>query len=581
LSMSLGTFEKRRDYAIYQTFFEEKDTDHWRTHRATADELERVKLARVLAPVDPWVSDADVCNLAKRRADYMADWVAGFPAMLTLTAINTKLKSLEARPMLEQCGKPIEQQIQSAVKRLCCEFYWRRQLRRAQVQKREAQEQAAGHVCARNMPYCHDVTEARYTQRQHANRAMLEGTEIENADGEVISLWDAVQSSTANKSIRRGELMTRIRGCEEWAMAAGMVGIFTTNTLPSRFHASLFGGGINPNYDGSTPRDGQGWLSKTWARARAKIQRQKIKVFGFRVAEPHHDGCPHWHMLLWVSAEQVEQLAELLRECWLKDSGDEYGAQQYRFKADAIDPAKGGAVAYVAKYIAKNIDDFGAVGTEGHHDEYGGQREMIEGGNKARRVTAWASAWGIRQFQAIGQPPVTVWRELRRIDSSMAAGASQRLQRAHAAVHKAEQHRADWRAYMVEQGGAMVGRGYQLRLEFDTAEVEGRYGLAEVKTPAGVYDVARPGELCTSKRKKWRPKGTWTPAERHTAKVGAFAEVGALYLHLDPTWTRFNNCTQGPKEKRPNRTNSYQILTRNVAETQAARVLAARLEAIT
>jgi hypothetical protein len=256
--MSLGTFEKRRDYAIYQTFFEEKDADHWRTHRATADELDRAKLARVLAPVDPWVSDADVCNLAKRRADYMADWVAGFPSLLTLTAINTKLASLEARPMLEQCGKPIEPQIQSAVKRLCCEFYWRRQLRRAQVQKREAQEQAAGHVCARNMPYCHDVTEARYTQRQHANRAMLEGTEIENADGEVISLWDAVQSSTANKSIRRGELMTRIRGCEEWAMAAGMVGIFTTNTLPSRFHASLFGGGINPNYDGSTPRDGQG-----------------------------------------------------------------------------------------------------------------------------------------------------------------------------------------------------------------------------------------------------------------------------------------------------------------------------------
>ena len=163
-------------------------------------------------------------------------------------------------------------------------------------------------------------------------------------------------------------------------------------------------------------------------------------------------------MLLWVDAAQAQQLKDLLRACWLQHEGDEYGAQEYRFKAEEIDPARGGAVAYVAKYISKNIDDFGAVGEEGHFDQLGGQRELIEGTNKARRVTAWASAWGIRQFQAIGQPPVTVWRELRRIEAGMVAGASKRLQRAHAAVHKTEGKRADWRAYLTEQGGAMVGR---------------------------------------------------------------------------------------------------------------------------
>ncbi len=512
-------------------------------------ELSRNSTAGLLRPVDVWASDADLCNLAKGRAGYMLDWVIDLAVPLTLELINEKLATMEAAPMAYATGpkaRPLPVQIQGMVKRLGCELYWRRQLRRAQVRKREAQEQAAGNVCAKRMPYVHDVTEARYTQRQHANRAMLEQTEIESADGETITLWDAVQAGTANKSIRRGELMTRIRGCEEWAAAAGMVGIFTTNTCPSRFHASLFGGGKNPNYDGSTPRDGQGWLSATWARARAKIHRQRLNVFGFRVAEPHHDGCPHWHMLLWVSAHQREQLQALLRGCWLQHEGDEYGAQEFRFKAEAIDPARGGAVAYVAKYIAKNIDDFGAVGEQGHfdQDQYGAQVEMIEGGNKARRVTAWASAWGIRQFQAIGQPPVTVWRELRRIDGAMVAGASKRLQRAHVAVHKGEAHRADWCGYMTEQGGAMKGRGYQLRIEFDESEQEGKYGPMDVKRPAGVYDVARPGELCTSKRKAWKPKGTWTPAERHSVTVGTFAEVCGDSLYLDPTWTRFNNCTR-------------------------------------
>jgi hypothetical protein len=573
-----------RPLEYWQEPQEPEHTDYWglyqRGHETARAGTEAAHKRRILRPVDPWTSDADLCNLAKDRAGLMLDWVIDLGGPVTLTAINAKLESLEAKPMEFHKRQPVEVQLQAAVKRIGCEYYWRRQLRRAQVRKREAQEQAAGRICARVMPYCHDATEKRYTERQHANRAMLEETEIESAEGEIITLWAAVEASTANKSIRRGELMTRIRGCEEWATAAGMVGIFTTNTLPSRFHASLFGGGKNPNYDGSTPRDGQGWLSKTWARARAKIQRRKIKVFGFRVAEPHHDGCPHWHMLLWVSAEQVEQLAALLRACWLQHEGDEYGADQYRFKADAIDPAKGGAVAYVAKYIAKNIDDFGAVGTEGHYDQQGAQREMIEGGNKARRVTAWASAWGIRQFQAIGQPPVTVWRELRRVDAGMVIGASKRLQRAHAAVHKGEAHRADWCAYLKEQGGAMAGRAYQLRLEFDTEEKTGRYGPIEVDIPKGVYDVAHRGELCASTRKKWKPKGTWTPAERHTAKVGAWGELAFMAV-LEPTWTRFNNCTQAAPEKRKKQVNSYAFLTQAWAKPEPRRISRRQNEGIT
>jgi len=560
---------RKRDFALYKTHFQDEERETWRDHSDTFEERTAARVRSTTKPIDVWASDRELVDLARRRADLMIDWVCALREPLTLTTINGWLEGLEAAPMEykgQHSPQSHEKQLQAMVKRLGCELYWRRQLRRAQVRKREAQEQAKGNICARVMPYCHDVTDARHKQRQAANRAMLEGTEIESADGEIITLWDAVQASTANKAIRRGELMTRIRGCEEWADKAGMVGIFTTNTLPSRFHASLFGGGKNPNFDGSTPRDGQGWLSKTWARARAKINRQKIKVFGFRVAEPHHDGCPHWHMLLWVSASQVQQLAAVLRDCWLQHEGDEYGAQEYRFKAVAIDKAKGGAIAYVAKYIAKNIDDCGAVEDEGHEDHYMGQKELLTQA-KAQRVTAWASAWGIRQFQPVGQPPVTVWRELRRIDAGMAAGGSKRLQRAHAAVHKGEDKGADWCAYMTEQGGAMTGRGYQLRIEFDHETTEGRYGLVEVARPAGVFDVARPGELCTSTRKQWKPKGSWTPSERHAVKVGSFAEVASVSLYFEPTWTRFNNCTHPAPKVRRRDENTYQLLTHGGSKT--------------
>jgi hypothetical protein len=208
----------------------------------------------------------------------------------------------------------------------------------------------------------------------------------------------------------------------------------------------------------------------------------------------------------------------------------------------------GGAAGYIAKYIAKNIDDAGAVGTEGHTDEGlqdGASGRHVDGGVRnppdlqpdlfggtAARVEAWASAWGIRQFQAIGQPPVTCWRELRRIDAP--GGATPRLARALEAVNREGDKRADWASYVLEQGGMCIGKNYLLRVALLSKLKHGRYETAERMCPIGVRDSTGPGDVQLSNRREWKPRGTWTQADKPR---------GVWAPRVATPWTRVNNCT--------------------------------------
>lgn len=516
-------------------------------------------------PVAADMPDSMLRILAGERARLMVQWLAELSqaddAAGTLARVNQAIEPLQGRAFPFNELKPHGEQLQAALERVRCEYWWRRQLRRECVRLRETEAMHRGEVCAkRRQPYVTNDTLHRKAERNAANAAMLERTEIEAGDigpdgkATVITLAQAVAASTSNKAVRRGELMTRIRGCEEWANEAGMVGLFTTNSAPSRFHSIIHKTGQkNPKHQGwfmlhsrdnATPRDGQDWLCRTWARARAAIQRAGVRFFGFRVAEPHHDGCPHWHMLLWVDAQHLDTLSKTMRRYWLDDEGDEDGAQKHRFKAVDIDPARGGAVAYVSKYIAKNIDDVGAIEAQGHTDEHAGEQgEMF--GATAKRVEAWASAWGIRQFQAIGQPPVTVWRELRRIDGQSAEGASDAVKKAHRAVNREGERRACWKTYLEAQGGAMTGRHYRVRILADAQERTGRYGKTEVLRPLGVEDALRPGEWILSSRREWKPRGTWSTEERQERTERVLRDVvwGKPAKPVCPPRTRVNNCT--------------------------------------
>lgn len=553
---------------------QEADRPYWQRDEADARrQVERVRLKNSALPVEGWEPDATLCDMAERRADLMTERITDAAHIIGLEWLNAQCEPMDARPFAfvgvdrlpagvfgppREMKPPQEKQTAGFIARAMCPLWWRRQLRRACVRKHEAGAILGGAVGKGRAWYASDDTVKRRNLQNARNAAILAATELENDRGQWFTLAALVATSPAAKPIRRGELMTRIRGCEEWASAAGMVGVFTTNTAPSRFHSQ---GGMNPKANGTygpmlpnSPRDAQQWLCKTWARTRAALQRAGVACFGFRVAEPHKDGCPHWHMLLWCAADQLAALTAIIRAAWLKHEGDEDGAELHRFSAKPME--NGGASGYIAKYIAKNIDDAGSVATEGHFDHDQGVRDVLRAHDAknpqadlfkptpAQRVESWAAAWGIRQFQAIGQPPVTVWRELRRIDAQVVEGGSDRLQTACRAVHRDGLRRADWAAYMGAQGGAMTGRGYVLRMAVEDRERVGRYETATEPKPVGVFDVERPTEWLLSNRREWRPRGEWRQGERDRKPTLRDEIRGVPAQPASLPWTRFNNCTQ-------------------------------------
>jgi len=345
------------------------------------------------------------------------------------------------------------------VNRYCSERWWRRQLRAHHGQKIEEIALNLNIVNKKNQIYASDAAVNRRKGQKIRNRNILEELEAVNELGDSFTLQELADKSVSNPKLKRAELMTRIAGTELIAKDMGHAGEFYTLTCPSRMHSSLSKSGApNPKYDGTTPKEAQQYLARIWSHIRTELSNKNIPIYGIRVAEPHHDGTPHWHFLLFMAPENKHTVRQIFRKHALKVDGDEQGAKKYRFKAIAIDSKKGTAAGYVAKYVSKNIDGHGLDA-----DTYGTNAVTA-----SERIEAHVSTWNIRQFQFFGNPSVTIWRELRR--SSIDTSNEVIKKAAHAADS------GDWAEFVRIMGGVLIPRKFRpIRITRAWSDRPGRY----------------------------------------------------------------------------------------------------------
>nr|WP_315540542.1 replication endonuclease [uncultured Comamonas sp.] len=515
-------------------------------------------LAKVRIPLD--ATDAEICDRAHALA-----WTCAERATLfhDAEALRTAMERVALDQGVEPPSRKKFAEHGPALARMTCSHWWRRKLRAHHGRSLEAAAVRIGYVSKREQIYCSNETLYRVRYREAATARMLEQTTARNELGQEFPLAELVAKSTANKAIRRAELMTRISGFEHVARGLGHAGLFLTLTCPSRMHRmrTFKNGRVvvdNPKYDGTTAREAQQYLAKkVWQLIRSKLARMGIKLYGFRVAEPQHDGTPHWHLLVFCDPLAVAVVKAVVLDYGLRDSGDEAGARRNRVDFKPIDWERGTAAGYIAKYVAKNIDGFKL-----ESDLYGTPAMVA-----AERVQAWAKTHGIRQFQQVGGPPVTVWRELRRIEA-LPAGAPAHLVKAHNAVNKVaviegrDNASVAWHHYCEAQGGVFCGRLYRIRLDMQQQQGKNRYGEDMGMRPMGVYTegveywtpphmshmraMAAPGAPfgghCAQRTVLWEIEST-----RHEWEIvwSGKSAPQAQPRALRAPWTCVNNCTGG------------------------------------
>lgn len=469
----------------------------------------------------------------------------------------------ELGPKPGQQDEPVDRTtFYSAIARLINPDWWERKLWRLRNDWRESQLRAAGLIHKRAAPYISKEALADWIEQKRRNREFFKRHELVDDEGNTVSLEAMVDASISNPTIRRHELMARMKGIELVAQSREDVGVFYTITCPSKYHANNQSGHANPKWNHTTPPQAQAYLTKLWANIGSKLGRENLRVYGFRVAEPHHDGTPHWHLLLFMKPQERHAITEIMRAYAVKEDRAELGKRtSARFTAKRLDPKKGSATAYIAKYISKNIDGYAL---DGELDNETG-KPMKE---TARFAMAWASRHRIRQYQPIGTPPVTVWRELRKLSNQLITTLkiSGTYQRGKPLLHDpamdAVTAAADagcFATYIMKQGGVLIPREqYTVRIAYQDNEQPNAYGETTEKI-FGIYSplLGEASRVCTRLK-------SWKIVARQKAKPAVAVGVDVFQDGPAVPWSSVNNSPVEQKTCEPeeaiDRTSEHKII---------------------
>lgn len=120
-------------------------------------------------------------------------------------------------------------------------------------------------------------------------------------------------------------------------------------TLPSEFHEMKQGKNgkliANPKFNGTTPKEAVKILTKQWSKLRqdrSLKELSKHQRMYYRVNEPHKDGTPHTHILLFIPKDQIDRVEVAFKRLFIQVGN--------KFEKNIRS-----ASSYIMKYINKTL----------------------------------------------------------------------------------------------------------------------------------------------------------------------------------------------------------------------------------
>ncbi len=157
-------------------------------------------------------------------------------------------------------------------------------------------------------------------------------------------------SANINPNRYYSEIQNRINTLVNEAEHKNLKPIFMTLTLPSAYHKMKYNKKTkklipNPKYNNTSPAHAVKELTKMFAKLRhdrSLKELTKNERIYYRVNEPHKDGTPHTHILLYVPNNTVQRVVNAFKRL-------------FNTKANDIQTNINNPTAYIMKYINKTL----------------------------------------------------------------------------------------------------------------------------------------------------------------------------------------------------------------------------------
>lgn len=211
-----------------------------------------------------------------------------------------------------------------------------------------------------------DLQDKEYIDNKLENQKKFLKEFVIDFGGKEIDMLDNTYSANINPKKYFSEINNRVNSIHRFGRDNGLMAVFITITAPSIYHPYRTINKKknikipNPNYSfincfNKGVKEAVSVLSDMWHKFTSLQVIRKMKestghgLIYFRVYEPTKDGVPHIHAMVYIPKNWVLKIKKKFYEHFKK-----IGIKQLQFKYTWYKD-KGGAVAYMMKYITKTF----------------------------------------------------------------------------------------------------------------------------------------------------------------------------------------------------------------------------------